>query len=249
MDKTVIYLIIFIAAIAAGMLRSFAGFGAGIILLLILPRFFDVVTATTLNQAICTGMPIIVAIRYRKYTEWKKTLLPGIAFIAAAMSTIRLLKNIDLSWLGAAMGLFLILLSVYYLFWAKKIEINPTPLVAVLFGLISGVLSGLFSIGVTLMAVYFLAITEDRNHYIADLQSMMAVSNLFSLATRVSTGFYTASLIVPTLIGFGGMLLGQYAGDRISGRMNEEKIKQFIYILVGITGIETLIKQLIKVVG
>lgn len=249
MDKTVIYIIIFVAAIAAGMLRSFAGFGAGIILLLILPRFFDVVTSTTLNQAICTGMPIIVAIRYRKYTEWKKTLLPGIAFIIASMSTIRMLKNIDLSWLGAAMGLFLILLSLYYLFWAKKIEINPTPLTAVIFGLISGVLSGLFSIGVTLMAVYFLAITEDRNHYIADLQSAMAVSNIFSLATRVSTGFYTASLIVPTLIGFVGMLFGQFAGDRISGHMNEEKIKRFIYILVGITGIETLIKQLIKVLG
>ncbi len=249
MDKTLIYIIIFVAAIAAGMIRSAAGFGAGIILLLVLPRFYDVVTSTTLNQAICTGMPIIVALQYRKYTEWKKTLLPGIAFIVASVCTIRLLKNIDLSWLGAAMGLFLLLLSIYYLFWAKKIEINPTPLTAVAFGLISGVLSGLFSIGVTLMAVYFLAITEDRNHYVADLQSMMAVTNLFSLATRVSTGFYTASLIVPTLIGFTGMLLGQTVGDRICGRLNAERIKQFIYILVGITGIETLIKQMIRILG
>ena len=245
MDQTWIYLSLIIAAFLAGIIRSVAGFGAGIILLLVLPRFFDVITAATLNQAICTGLTIIMAIRYRKYIEGRKVLLPGIAFILASVVTIRLLKNLDLSWLGAALGFFLLALSLYYLFGAKRISIRPTPLLAVGFGLISGVLSGLFSIGVTLMAIYFLALTEDRNHYMGDLQSVMAVSNIISMSTRISAGFYTGDLILPTLVGFAGVLIGQQLGDRIAGRLNAEKINRFIYILVGLTGIETIIRQLV----
>ncbi len=172
-------------------------------------------------------------------------ILPGVCFIVASVATIRLVKNIDLSWLGVMLGIFLVLLSLYYLFWAKNIRIEPTPLIAVVFGLVSGVLSGLFSIGVTLMAVYFLAVTEDRNHYMADLQSVMAVTSIISMATRISSGFYTQSLILPTVFGVAGVLVGLQLGKGIAGRLNAAKINRFIYILVGLTGIETIIKQLI----
>ena len=240
-----IYVIILVAALLAGAIKSIAGFGAGVILLLVLSQFYDVIPSATLNQAICTALPIIMALQYRKYIEWKKVILPGVCFIVASVATIRLVKNIDLSWLGVMLGIFLVLLSLYYLFWAKNIRIEPTPLIAVVFGLVSGVLSGLFSIGVTLMAVYFLAVTEDRNHYMADLQSVMAVTSIISMATRISSGFYTQSLILPTVFGVAGVLAGLQLGKEIAGRLNAAKINRFIYILVGLTGIETIIKQLI----
>ena len=245
MDDALIYLIIIISALLAGAIKSVAGFGAGVILLLVLSQFYDVITSATLNQAICTALPVIMALQYRKYIEWKKVVLPGVCFIAASVVTIRLVKNIDLTWLGVMLGVFLVLLSLYYLFWAKNIRIEPTPLIAVAFGLVSGVLSGLFSVGVTLMAVYFLAVTEDRNHYMADLQSVMAVSSIISLATRISSGFYRGSMVLPTVFGIAGVLVGLQLGRGIAGRLDAGKINRFIYILVGLTGIETIIKQLI----
>ncbi len=249
MDQTLIYCIIVAAAVVAGAIQNIAGFGASVILLMVLPRFFNVLEATTLTQTICTGTTIMLAFIFRKYIEWKKILLPGIAFMVAAVFTISQLKKFDLAWLGAALGLFLLILSLYYLFWQKKIEVHPTPLLAVAFGLLSGVLSGLFSIGATLMAMYFLAVTEDRNHYMANLQLLLAVNNVVSLYTRAATGILTASLILPSLIGFGGLLLGHLIGSRIAGKLDGEKLKRFVYVLVGVTGIETLIKQLMKIFG
>ena len=99
------------------------------------------------------------------------------------------------------------------------------------------------------MAMYFLSVTEDRNHYMADLQFLLAVNNTVSLYTRAATGIYTASLLLPTAFGFGGILIGQFVGSRIAGRLDGERIKHFIYIMVGLTGIETIIKQLIKIFG
>ena len=236
--------VIALTAVVAGMIQNIAGFGAGVVMLLVLPRFFDVITAASLNQAICAGMTVIMALRYRRYLEIRKILLPGAGFMAAVVITIRLVKNIDLNWLGAAMGLFLLLLSLYYLLWQKKIEVDPSPALALCFGVMAGVLSGLFSVGATLMAMYFLAVTGDRNHYMADLQTVLAVNNIVSLAARVSNGLYTADLAGITALGFGAILIGQFIGSRIAGRMNADKIKRFIYILVGLTGIETMIRQL-----
>ena len=57
-------------------------------------------------------------------------------------------------------------------------------------------------------------------------------------------GIYTVDLILPTLIGFAGIMLGQKLGSKVSRKMDGEKLTRFIYIIVGITGVETLIKQL-----
>lgn len=244
MSDAVIYIIIAACAVLAGAIQSMAGFGAAIVLLLVLPRFFDVVTAAALNQAICMGTVIIMAVQFRKYTEWKKLLLPGLAFMLSSVVTIRLVKNANLHWLGAAFGVFLIVLALYYLFWQKNIKIDPTPLLAFCFGLISGVLSGLFSIGATLMAMYFLAVSEDRNHYMANLQTLMAFNNVVGISMRAATGIYTASLLLPTALGFAGILIGKGVGTHLAGKMDTQKLNRFIYVLVAVTGVETLIKQL-----
>ena len=94
------------------------------------------------------------------------------------------------------------------------------------------------------MALYFLAISEDRNVYIGNLQTLLSINNVVSLLTRALRGIYTADLILPTAVGFAGILLGQLFGSKIAGKLDAAKINLFIYILVGVSGIETLIKQL-----
>ena len=78
-----------------------------------------------------------------------------------------------------------------------------------------------------------------------NLQFFLAATNTVSLSMRVVHGLYTANLILPTLVGFAAIFLGQRIGDRISGKLDSARINQFIYILVGITGIETILKQLL----
>ena len=135
-------------------------------------------------------------------------------------------------------------MSIYFIFFQKNIKVKPTAASAVCFGLLAGALSGLFSIGATAMALYFLAISRDRNVYIGNLQTLLAINNVVSLLTRALRGIYTADLILPTAVGFAGILLGQFFGSKIAGKLDAAKINLFIYILVGVSGIETLIKQL-----
>lgn len=236
--------IIAVSAVLAGIIQNIAGFGASVVMLLILPRFFDLLAAPALNSAISAGMTIIMAIQYRKHTQFKLIWLPCFCFMAAAISIIWVAKDFEMHALGVAFGVFLIVLSIYSIFFQKKIHITPTPLLAVIFGLLAGILSGLFAIGATAMALYFLSVSKDRNAYMGNLQTLLAINNTTSLITRAIRGIYTVDLIVPTLIGFAGILIGQKLGSRVAGKMDGKKLTTFIYIIVGITGIETLVKKL-----
>jgi len=233
-----------ISAIFAGIIQNIAGFGASVVMLLILPHFFDFLAAPALNSAISAGMTIIMAIQYRKHTQFKLIWLPCFCFMAAAVSIIWIAKDFEMHALGVAFGVFLIALSVYSIFFQKKIHVNPTPALAIVFGLLAGALSGLFAIGATAMALYFLSISKDRNAYMGNLQTLLAINNTTSLITRAVRGIYTVNLVIPTLIGFAGILIGQKLGSKVAGKMDGEKLTRFIYIVVGITGVETLIKQL-----
>ena len=60
-------LIVAALAAAAGAVQNIAGFGAGIILMLVFPHFYGMLGAPALNIAICTLMTVMLAIRYHKH--------------------------------------------------------------------------------------------------------------------------------------------------------------------------------------
>ena len=153
--------------------------------------------------------------------------------------------NIKLDLLSIAFGLFLIVLSVYFIFFQKSLKLRPTSFVAIVCGLVAGALSGLFSIGAPTMALYFLAVTDSRESYLGNLQALLAVTNIASLSMRVSRGLYTTDMLIPTAVGFASLLIGQWLGSKVAGRLTGEWFNRVVYALVGFSGVVTLVKQLL----
>jgi uncharacterized membrane protein YfcA len=110
--------------------------------------------------------------------------------------------------------------------------------------LTAGTLSGLFSLGAPAIAVYFFSTTDTRESYLANLQFLFAVTNIASLGMRIAHGYYTQSMLLPTAVGFAALLMGQRIGDKISGHLDKEHFSRFIYSLVGLSGLISLLRQL-----
>lgn len=237
-------LMIAVVSIVSGAIQNIAGFGAGIIMMLVLPNFYGLIGATSLSQAICTGMTIIVGWRYRAWMRLQWVLLPIACYMATSLSVISIVGSINLGALSIVFGVFLIVLSTYFIFFQKSLKLRPTPLVAIICGLVAGTLSGFFSIGAPIMALYFLAITNSREAYLGNLQMLLAVTNVASLSMRVAHGLYTVDMLVPTAIGFAALLVGQWVGRKVSDRLHGEGFNRAVYALVGFSGVVTLIKQL-----
>ena len=229
---------------AAGAVQNIAGFGAGIILMLVFPHFYGILGAPALNIAICTLMTVMLAIRYHRYLRLRDIAAPLPCFALASALVIPIAGKADLRLLGIAFGVFFILLALYFMFVQKNLKVSASPLTGAVCGLISGALSGLFSIGAPTMALYFRAVTEDRNHYFASLQTLLAVANTVSTITRINRGLYPADLILPSVVGFLGLLAGQFIGSKVGKNLDAEKLNKFIYIMVLLSGINTLVKYI-----
>lgn len=238
------YAIAAIAALAAGAVQTVTGFGAAVVLMLALPRIFGVVTASAVSTSICVALSGMLAWKFRKKTNFKMIALPIVVFGVCGIVIINLIKSLDLHIVGILFGAFLLALSVYNLVFAKKASLRPTKPVILLSSAVSGTFSGLFSIGGPLMALCFLPCSEDHEEYIGNMQTLFVVTNIVNIITRTANGLYTFDLLPFTLVGAVFILIGKEIGSRLVKRLNTERIRKAIYVLVGISGAMTLLENI-----
>ena len=240
-----IWLAVGLSSVAAGFLQTVTGFGAATVLMLVLPYFYNMTAAPALSSSICMGLAASLALRFRHAIRLRLVLARALIYTAVSILAIRLASEADLHLLSIAFGIFLILLSGYFLLLGEKVSWNAGPLSMAVCSAVSGACAGLFSIGGPTMALYYLAATREKEEYLANIQFLFALTYAAGLPARVYSGAYTASLLPMTALGIAAILAGRQLGLSLSRKLNAERVKKLVFLYVGITGILTLVQQLL----
>lgn len=236
--------IIFLAAMGAGLIQTVAGFGAATMMMVVVPIFLDMAQAPALTSVISLGLSVGLFYKLRRQVDYKLVLTQAVIYVTVSVLTISLSGKFNMELLALVFGLFLICLSGYYLFLSKSIAVKPSPLSALICGAGSGFFGGLFSVGGPLSAIYFLAASKNKESYVANLQLLFIISNTVNTMVRIHYGIYTAELVPLSLVGIVGINLGKLAGLRILNRIDIERMKRIIYIFIGVSGILTIANHL-----
>lgn len=239
------YVIVALAALAAGAVQTVTGFGAAVIMMLALPRIFGVVTASAVSTSICVALSGSLTWKFRHKTDYKFIALPTMVFGICGIVIINLIRSLDLHMVGVLFGTFLLALSIYNLAFAKNASLRPTRAVILACSAMSGLFSGLFSIGGPMMALCFLPCAEDHEQYVGNMQTLFVITNLINITARIANGLYTVNLLPYTVVGAVFILAGKEFGLRFARRLNIEVIRKAIYVFVGISGVMTLAENLI----
>ena len=93
--------------------------------------------------------------------------------------------------------------------------------------------------------LYFVAIARDKESYVANMQFLFAATNLTNLAMRAVRGLYGAQYLPVTAVGVIFVLVGMVIGSALSKRMNGDVARQVVYIGVGVSGLVTLLQQIL----
>lgn len=102
---------IMIAALLAGFIQGVIGFGAGIVLMSVLPYFLLLPKAAALTNTVAVSLTIIMVYHYRNYIKLKLIIWPTLFYILGSTIAIRLSKNLDISFLKIIFAIFLICLA------------------------------------------------------------------------------------------------------------------------------------------
>ena len=232
-----IFLLILVG-VGAGFVQRVTGFGLGIFSMLFMPHFLPTHTmAASISNLFSCGTSTYNAIRFRKSIPFKTILPPLIAAMISVPIAVHFTAKISADLFNIILGIVLIGLSLYFLFLDHRIRIRPTVANGLLAGLLSGTLNGLFSTGGPPMVLYLTHATENKQTYFSGIQFYFCLTNIYAVLFRILAGTIDLRTLFYTVIGFAGCMMGNLLGGRVFNKLNDQRLKQIIYIAMIISGI------------
>lgn len=178
--------IVFLISAMGGFIQRVTGFGFGIFVMLFLPHIMKTHTsAAAISTLVSCCISLYNAFLYRKNVPYKKI----IPLIFAALITIPIAVHFSVLISGdffkKALGIVLIGLSIYFLFFNNRIRIKPSVKNGLIAGGVGGILTGLFSTGGPPIVLYLMNALNDNIIYFASTQFYFGLTGIYSTLVRV----------------------------------------------------------------
>lgn len=215
----------------AGLIQGLTGFGGGLVAIPLLCMIMDVKVAVPLS--ILSGLVITttMAFELRRLLDWRKILPLLIGSIPGVFVGTILLKQADPVVINRILGLFLICISGLNLTIKPK-PINPPVIWGYVAGFFSGGITASVGAGGPPAIIYTTLNDWKKDEIKATLTGFFVLNGYFTAAVHASNGMITSSVwgyFVSTLF---FVLLGTFAGSKISGRINRRTYLRIVYVLL-----------------
>ena len=238
-------LLIGAVALAAGYTQGVTGFGFGIVAMIFLPSLMLYTEANLLSSILGASTALVLAITLYKRINWKNLTFTLIGSFAMNYASIAFMRTAENDTLVLLLGIALILLSVYFFFFSKSIRIRPTWYAALIAGSLSGVMSGLFSIGGPPVVVYYMQSEEDTDSYFATISVYFVISGAASVAMKSFSGMLTLNVLWGLMLGGIGMAAGTLLGKRTGRAIRPETLKKLVYGVMALSGAVNILTVLL----
>ncbi len=233
-----------LAAVAAYFIKGLCGFANTLVFTSILS--FGASNANISPIDLLLGYPtnLILTWKNRKSLDPKVCLPLAALVLAGSIPGAFLLKNVDARAIKLVFGVVVAALGAeMFLREYSKKRMRSSRIVLAVIGVTAGVLCGLFGVG-ALLAAYVSRVTEDGGSFKANISAVFIVDNTFRIVLYSVLGLLTFDTLRTALLlmpfGFAGLFLGM----KCSSRMNESLVRKITSVLLVLSGISLILKNL-----
>lgn len=237
-----IVLSIFLLSIGASFIQRTTGFGFGIFIMTMLPMLMPSYgEATTLSGILAITTSSVIVWRMRQYVTWQRLWTILLTFIVVSTFAIFALTQLEDHVLRRILGAALILISIYFAVFSKRIKLPTTKRAQVGAGTLSGIMGGFFGMQGPPAVLYFIQSEPTKEHYMAMAQTYFLIGNLMMTGVRAYNGFFTQAVAVSYLYGLGGVAIGTMLGAFVFRHIPNRIFRYIVYAYIGISGCIILI--------
>lgn len=231
-------ILLILVGMGAGFVQRVSGFGLGIFAMLFMPHFLPSATAAaTISCLFSCGTSTYNAIRYRKEIPYKTVLPLLVAAMIAIPVAVCFSAKVSQGFFEVLLGIILIVISLWFLFFDQKIRLRPTVTNGVLAGALGGTLNGLFSTGGPPVVLYLSQAASSPATYFAGIQFYFCITNIYATAMRALNGLVTGKLLLLAAVGMVGCMTGDFIGRKVFSKLDGDRLKKVIYIGMILSGI------------
>ena len=233
-----------IATVVAYFIKGLCGFANTLVFTTILSFGTPIVNISAIDSLIGYPTNLILTWENRKKLD-SKVYLPLIALvIIGSIPGVFMLKNVNTSIIKLIFGVVVIVLGLEMLLreYSKDSGKSSRILLAII-GVASGVLCGLFGVG-ALLAAYVSRVTDDSQSFKANISAVFIGDNTFRIILYSTLHILTLDTLKRGLILIPFVLIGLIAGMKCSSIMNKNLAKKITALLLVISGISLVIKNI-----
>ena len=232
-----------LAAVAAYFIKGLCGFANTLVFTSILS--FGVPNAN-ISPIDLLGYPtnLILTWKNRRSLDPKVYLPLAALVLAGSIPGAFLLKHVDARAVKVLFGVVVAALGaeMFSREYSKK-RLRSSKIVLAIIGVTAGVLCGLFGVG-ALLAAYVSRVTEDGGSFKENISAVFIVDNTFRIVLYSALGLLTFDTLKTALLLLPFALAGLFLGMKCSSRMNESLVKKITSILLVLSGISLILKNL-----
>ncbi|MCB1488804.1 MAG: sulfite exporter TauE/SafE family protein [Bauldia sp.] len=233
------HLVAFAAAIVAGFVRGFTGFGSALIFMPLASAAFSpqLAAPVLLVTDFVMGIPLVVSAL--REVRWRTVLPAAIGAIITTPLGAHALAHGDpliLRWAISAIVLALLLLLVSG--WRYHGEPRPVPSLGV--GATAGFLGGFGQVSGPPVVAYWISGPDPTAIIRANLLCFFAVISLSSLAAYVWNGLYTGEVVDLFLVLAPGYAIALLIGAKVFRRTAGAAYRPFVYVVIAIAALTSM---------
>lgn len=236
-------IILFVASVVASFIQRVSGFGFGIFIMTILPYVMPSYgESTTLSGLLALTQSLVVVVQMRQYLVLKRVIPMLVAFFITSYFAVGYVAKFDTVFFMHVLGVMLILLSIYFLFFSSRIHISQSVPMQMGMGSISGVMGGFFGMQGPPAVLYFVQSEPDKNYYAAQTQLYFVTGNIFMTVVRSQNGFLTPAVGEAWIFAIFGVALGTFIGTKVFNRISAGILRKVVYGYMAVSGVIALMK-------
>jgi uncharacterized membrane protein YfcA len=234
---------LFLLSACAGFVQRVSGFGFGIFMMMFLPYIMPSYNEAVALSGILSGTTaLFIVLRNIRHVCWRR--IPVVLFFNLVVSffIIRGMANAGGDMLHRALGVSLILVALYFVFFEGKARgLFRSWWSCAAAGALSGVMGSMFAMPGPPVVMYGVSVIHDKRQYMATMQAFWLLFNLFYLFFRSGHGYYTAQTPVCWGVGLCGVILGVAVGAVCFNRMSNGRVRKVVYLMMFVSGAVALI--------
>jgi len=233
------------AVFLAFWVKGLCGFANTLVMGTIMGFAADNVDITPLDLLICYPANLLMVWRERRGLDKAVWVPLSVMVLLGSIPGAIVLKNADTTAIKLLFGAVVIYVAWDMLRRENSAREEKASRGKMLFiGLVSGVLSGLFGIG-ALLAAYVGRTTKDSGAFRANLCMVFTVTNTLRFPIYLFSGILTGDVWRAALCLMPVMLLGLWAGTKMSSRISERTAKKVIVITLMVLGVSLIATNLV----
>ena len=225
--------------------RAAIGFGDGVIAVPLLSLMIDISEAVPLILFISTLMSVVALWKDRAHVQFNSLkITAGMALLGFPFGII-LLGVTDNELVKSVLGCILIVLAIWFLSPAKKIQLKATGW-SYLFGLLAGILGGAYAFRGIVFGIYGSLRGWTPEQFKGTIHSFFLLSGIF-----IPFGYFGAGLVTSKVIGLFFVmiplaLIATLLGTWCSGKLKAQTFQKVIWSVLLLLGLFFVVQFLLK---